>query len=67
MSSLCSGAEHLSQVVHGAVPDSFWDSGAHMSSSEVAVHILNQLFKKLNEVCLVEDGEVTTSGNCSNV
>ncbi|TVU49314.1 hypothetical protein EJB05_00622 [Eragrostis curvula] len=57
MSSLCSGAEHLSQVVHGAVPDGFWDSGAHMASSEVAVHILNHLFKKLNDVCLVEDGE----------
>ncbi|WVZ91111.1 hypothetical protein U9M48_037325 [Paspalum notatum var. saurae] len=57
MSSLCSGAEHLSQVVHGAVPDGFWDSGAHMASSEVAVHILNHLFKKLNGVCLVEDGE----------
>ncbi|GJM95261.1 hypothetical protein PR202_ga11973 [Eleusine coracana subsp. coracana] len=57
MSSLCSGAEHLSQVVHGALPHSFWDSGAHMASSEVAVYILNQLFKKLSEVCLVEDGE----------
>jgi gamma-tubulin complex component 5 len=53
--------------VHGAVPDSFWDSGAQMASSEVAVHILNQLFKKLNEVCLEEDGEVTTRDNCSNV
>lgn len=57
MSSLCSGAEHLYQVVHGAVPDGFWDSGAHMASSEVAVHILNHLFKKLNGVCLLEDGE----------
>ncbi|KAL6847272.1 hypothetical protein ACP4OV_023125 [Aristida adscensionis] len=57
MSSLFSGAEHLSQVVHGVVPDRFWDSGTHMASSEVSVHILNHLFKKLNEVCLVEDGE----------
>ncbi|KAG2630481.1 gamma-tubulin complex component 5-like isoform X2 [Panicum virgatum] len=57
MSSLCSGAEHLSQVVHGVVPDGFWDSGALMASSEVSVHILNHLFKKLNEVCLVEDGK----------
>jgi gamma-tubulin complex component 5 len=31
--SLCSGAEHLSQVLHGAVPDGFWDSGAHMAST----------------------------------
>uniref|UniRef100_A0A453AME0 Gamma-tubulin complex component n=1 Tax=Aegilops tauschii subsp. strangulata TaxID=200361 RepID=A0A453AME0_AEGTS len=57
MSSLCSGAEHLYQVVHGAVPDSFWGSGANIASSEVAVHVVNHIFKKLNEVCLVEDGE----------
>uniref|UniRef100_A0A0D9Y145 Gamma-tubulin complex component n=1 Tax=Leersia perrieri TaxID=77586 RepID=A0A0D9Y145_9ORYZ len=57
MSGLCSGAEHLYQVVQGAVPDAFWNSGTHMASSEVAVHVVNHLFKKLNEVCLVEDGE----------
>uniref|UniRef100_A0A0D3HWK0 Gamma-tubulin complex component n=1 Tax=Oryza barthii TaxID=65489 RepID=A0A0D3HWK0_9ORYZ len=57
-SSLCSGAEHLYQVVQGAVPDAFWNSGAQMASSEVAVHAVNHLFKKLNEVCLVEDGEM---------
>ncbi|KAL5224409.1 hypothetical protein ABZP36_011048 [Zizania latifolia] len=57
MSSLCYGAEHLYQVVHGAVPDCFWNSGTQMSSSEVAVHVVNHLFVKLNEVCLVEDGE----------
>ncbi|CAM0949131.1 unnamed protein product [Alopecurus aequalis] len=60
LSSLCSGAEHLYQVVHGAVPDGFWDSGdsgANMSSSEVAVHVVNHIFKKLNEICLVEDGQ----------
>ncbi|KAM3272206.1 hypothetical protein ACQJBY_042419 [Aegilops geniculata] len=57
MSSLCLGAEHLYQVVHGAVPDGFWDSGANMASSEVAVHVVNHLYKKLNEVCFVEDGE----------
>lgn len=48
------------QVVQGAVPDAFWNSGAQMASSEVAVHAVNHLFKKLNEVCLVEDGEVAT-------
>jgi len=65
--SLRSGAEHLSQVLHGAVPDGFWDSGAHVASSEVAVHILDHLFKKLNEVCLLEDGEVATRTNCLNI
>uniref|UniRef100_A0A0D9X379 Gamma-tubulin complex component n=1 Tax=Leersia perrieri TaxID=77586 RepID=A0A0D9X379_9ORYZ len=58
MSGLCSGAEHLYQVVQGAVPDAFWNSGTQMACSEVAVHVVNHLFKKLNEVCLVEDGEV---------
>ncbi|VAI27650.1 unnamed protein product [Triticum turgidum subsp. durum] len=57
MSSLCLGAEHLYQVVHGALPDGFWGSGANIASSEVAVHVVNHIFKKLNEVCLVEDGE----------
>ena len=65
--SLRSGAEHLSQVLHGAVPDGFWDSGAHKASSKVAAHILDHLFKKLNEVCLLEDGEVATRTNCSNI
>ena len=51
--------------MHGAVPDGFWDSGANMASSEVAVHVVNHLYKKLNEVCLVEDGEVTTGPNCA--
>ena len=62
--SLCSGAEHLYQVVHGAVPDGFWDSGANIASSEVAVHVVNHIFKKLNEICLVEDGQVATRPNC---
>ncbi|XP_006664166.1 gamma-tubulin complex component 5-like [Oryza brachyantha] len=57
MSSLYSGAEHLYQVVQGSVPDAFWSSGAQMASTEVAVHVVTHLFKKLNEVCLVEDGE----------
>ncbi|KAK1626301.1 hypothetical protein QYE76_000616 [Lolium multiflorum] len=57
LSSLCSGAEHLYQVVHGAVPDGFWISGANIASSEVAVHVVDHIFKKLNAICLVEDGQ----------
>lgn len=53
--------------MHGAVPDGFWNSGANMASSEVAVHIVNHLFKKLNELCLVEDGEVATRSNFPNM
>jgi hypothetical protein len=50
--------------VHGAVPDGFWNSGANIASSEVAVHVVNHIFKKLNTICLVEDGQVAASLNC---
>jgi hypothetical protein len=59
--SLCTGAEHLCQIIFEAVPDVFFDSGTAMItmlSSEVAVHILNHLFNKLSDVCLVQGGEV---------
>jgi gamma-tubulin complex component 5 len=59
--SLCAGAEHLCQIIYEAVPDVFFDSGTAMItmlSSEVAVHILNHLFNKLSNVCLVQGGEV---------
>jgi gamma-tubulin complex component 5 len=55
--SLCAGAEHLSQVVYGAIPNGFFHSTA-LPACELAVHILNYLYKKLNEVCLVQGGEV---------
>ncbi|ONK64090.1 uncharacterized protein A4U43_C07F21980 [Asparagus officinalis] len=57
VSSLCSGAEQLFQVVHGAVPNVYFDSETSTSADEIAVHILDHLFKKLNEACLVQGGE----------
>nr|CAD1841758.1 unnamed protein product [Ananas comosus var. bracteatus] len=54
LSSLCAGAELLWELRTGAVPNVFIDSGNTVSSSEIAVYILNHLFKKLNEDCLVQ-------------
>lgn len=57
ISSLCSGAEHLFQVVHGAIPNAYFDSETSLHADEMTVHILDHLFKKLNEICLVQGGE----------
>ncbi|XP_008795985.2 gamma-tubulin complex component 5-like isoform X1 [Phoenix dactylifera] len=57
LSSFCSKAEHLLQVVSGAVPNSYFDSDTSLPACDMAVHILNHLFKKLNEVCLVQGDE----------
>ncbi|KAK2992321.1 hypothetical protein RJ640_020314, partial [Escallonia rubra] len=57
LSSLCSGAEYLLQIVHGAIPQVYLDPDPPFSAADIAVHILNYLYKKLNEVCLVHGGE----------
>ncbi|WZZ34279.1 hypothetical protein YC2023_017680 [Brassica napus] len=58
LSSLCSGAEYLLQVVRGAIPHAYFDPSYSISTSEVAVHVLDFLYKKLDQVCLVQGGEV---------
>lgn len=58
MFSLCSGAECLFQIVHNAIPKEYIEGDARFSSAEVAVHILNRLYEKLNDACLVQGGEV---------
>lgn len=58
--SLCSGAEYLLQVVRGAIPHSYFDSTYTISTAEVAVHVLDFLYKKLDQVCLVQGGEVVS-------
>ncbi|CAO2826132.1 unnamed protein product [Amaranthus hypochondriacus] len=57
LSSLCSGAEFLLQIVREAVPKFWFDSLHSIPVAEVAVHILDNLYKKLNESCLVQGGE----------
>ncbi|CAG7893990.1 unnamed protein product, partial [Brassica rapa] len=58
LSSLCSGAEYLLQVVRGAIPHAYFDPSYTISTAEVAVHVLDFLYKKLDQVCLVQRGEV---------
>lgn len=55
MFRLCGGAEYLLQIVHGAIPI---EGDTPLSSAETAVHILNHLYEKLNDACLVQGGEV---------
>lgn len=57
MSSLCSGAEYLLQVVHGAIPQDYLGLDAPVTAAQMAVQILDHLYEKLNEVCLVQAGE----------
>ncbi|XP_065849250.1 uncharacterized protein [Euphorbia lathyris] len=57
LSSLCSGAECLLQIVHGAIPKVYFERTSHIPASEIAAHILDHLYRKLDEVCLVQDGE----------
>ncbi|KAI3823052.1 hypothetical protein L1987_04478 [Smallanthus sonchifolius] len=54
LTSLCSGAEYLFQIVRGAIPNEYIEGD---TSAEMAVHILNRLYEKLNEACLVQGGE----------
>lgn len=56
--SLCSGAEYLLQIVFGAIPQFFFEVDDYVPAADIAVHILNHLYLKLNEVCLVQGGEV---------
>lgn len=56
--SLCSGAEYLLQIVHEAVPRAYFELNSCIAAADVAAHILNHLYRKLNEVCLVQGGEV---------
>ncbi|KAL2512973.1 Spc97/Spc98 family of spindle pole body (SBP) component [Abeliophyllum distichum] len=57
LSSLCSGAEYLFQIVHGAIPQFYFELEHCISAAEISVHIINHLYAKLNEVCLVQGGE----------
>jgi hypothetical protein len=56
--SLCSGAEFLLRIVHEAIPDVYFEFGASVPAADLAVHVLDYLHKKLEEMCLVQGGEV---------
>ncbi|XP_051123651.1 uncharacterized protein LOC127246371 isoform X2 [Andrographis paniculata] len=57
LSSVCSGAEYLLQVVHGAIPQFFCELDPHVPAVDIAVQVLNHIYLRLNEVCLVQEGE----------
>ncbi|CAA3003421.1 gamma-tubulin complex component 5 isoform X1 [Olea europaea subsp. europaea] len=57
LSSLCSEADYLFQIVHGAIPQYYFELDHCISAAEIAVHIINHLYVELNEVCLLQGGE----------
>nr|AAF79606.1 F5M15.11 [Arabidopsis thaliana] len=57
-SSLSRYAEYLFQVVRGAIPHAYFESSSAISTAEIAVHVLDYLYKRLDEVCLVQGGEL---------
>ncbi|KAL8128154.1 uncharacterized protein LOC141721727 [Apium graveolens] len=57
LSSLCSGAEYLLQIVRGAIPDVYFKLDPRVPAADISVHILNHLYKQLNAICLVEAGQ----------
>lgn len=44
--------------MHGTIPQSFFELDPSVPAADIAVHILNHLYGKLNEVALVQGGEV---------
>lgn len=58
LSSLCSGGEYLLRIVDGVIPQVYFQFNISVPAAEVAVHVLDYLYKKLDEVCLVQGGEV---------
>ncbi|KAI9113348.1 hypothetical protein K1719_015873 [Acacia pycnantha] len=57
LSSLCSGAEYLLQIVRGTIPSIYFEIGSSIPAAELAVHVLDYLYEKLDEICLVQGGE----------
>ncbi|KHG22372.1 Gamma-tubulin complex component 5 [Gossypium arboreum] len=54
---LCSGAEYLLQIVHGAIPQAYFEPTSNISAADIATYILDYLYIKLDEACLVQGGE----------
>ncbi|KAM7266457.1 hypothetical protein ACFE04_004354 [Oxalis oulophora] len=47
----------LFQVVHGAIPKAWFHPNLSIQPAEIALHILDYLYNKLDQVCLVQGGE----------
>ncbi|KAB1220394.1 Gamma-tubulin complex component 5 [Morella rubra] len=50
-------AEFLLQIVQGAIPREYFDYDSSLPPAELAVHVVDYLYQKLDEVCLVQGGE----------
>lgn len=46
------------EVVHGTIPLAYFEPVSSVTASEVAAYILDSLYKRLDEACLVQGGEV---------
>ncbi|XP_068656004.1 uncharacterized protein [Aristolochia californica] len=57
LSSVCSGAEYLLRVVQGAIPSVYLENLSEVAPGEITVHILDHLYKQLDEICPVQGGE----------
>ncbi|XP_039002538.1 gamma-tubulin complex component 5 isoform X2 [Hibiscus syriacus] len=57
LSSLCSGAEYLLQIVHGAIPRACFKPTSSIPAADIATYILDYLYLKLDEACLVQGAE----------
>lgn len=44
--------------MRGAIPHAYFESNSTISTAEIAVHVLDYLYKRLDEVSLVQGGEV---------
>lgn len=49
------------QIVNGAIPRIYFESDLSVLAAEMAVHVLDYLYEKLDEVCLVQGGEVVAT------
>lgn len=55
------------QIVSEAIPTVYFEFGASVPAAELAVHVLDYLHNKLDEMCLVQGGEVVnffSRGTC---
>lgn len=52
------GAEFLKNVVQKAVPEPERLLATTSNGADMASHILSSLYEQLDEICLLEDGEV---------
>lgn len=46
--------------MRGAIPQVYFESNSSLPAADLAVHVLDHIYKKLDEVCLVRGGEVVT-------